>query len=1587
MEINEKIREAERSRNEHISYLQDLTRRLGNREITREEYHEFANKKHSGRSSGEWIEFYDNYLSIANNAKEKERRDLVNKKIFLGFVGAIFSLFILGILIFSSGINITGFAIGDFAISEDSMRFDLVLNESTDLPLELGLADSENIINLKFSGEFSEGGNARILFENKVIFDSSLLESDSAFITGDYVNEQGVRFFQISNACYETCNLSDIDIDLDNSVLHIELENATLVLGSLDYQTISISDSPESEEEIPTISIVNETNISEEKNNSEQIVNFTEFTPYEDNFLIQGEASLDKPVQWTLRILGNRTLPFDVSLPSGAKFKEVRKTSVNNESGEIIAVQELDGKLILDKEAEAYEIIYETSAPIASEKIVDKRVKQVTISGPTELHYTNVRSFTNIDESLNIRQARFVRLFWIVDNEKRAHDFNVEDTNGNGIVDRIAWNTPSLSEQTFEIIVITNAEHLDLNRAFISNVYEEVRTLDGIWSEPIQDGEYVRVTFERALNSKKDITLYPRIVSGNPEITVYERDSDESLTRFSPLLDNQYNQVFLTNLLNSQDTFDLQVTGGTVEIDHIIDPVTLVTLVPNNVTSPVRSGAMTENSYTISTIPGNQPHTCYVAINATPLLTCLENEGTAALDAFFMWNVTLPANEVLYSVSLKSIAANTAGVDKLNISLWNYTASRRLSFNWTNATTPVRGRNFTLTYNLTNAFYKNFLNASSTQLIFTSSTVGGSADDLLQEYFEAVVVYEGIAVPVVNLKGPANATSTNATSYSFNATLTDNVGLFNATLYIWNQTGVIINQTGVSRFSASNDSNITFTFPYNGTFFWNYLAIDNATGANRAMNISNWTVFYRDIIFPLVTINEPSNITYNASGMPVLFNVTLNEGAFWCNYTLDGGVFNYTMTNVGDRYFNGSNATIADGGYSTTYYCWDFNNNLNNSVTRSFSVDTTAPVVTINAPLANRSISSVLFNVTTNEDASAALLSLDGGITNISMQKNGARDFNYTNSSIADGIYTLNYYVNDSSYNVNRSTSKIFLIDTILPLINYSSGMIGDGSTVAQNYIFVNVTLTEINLRNITYLLKNNTGIINFTSFTTGVTNINWSGLGYTNYSFNVTIIDTAGNVNATTLGSINLAEQASNTAPAITFVQNSTLDSVSITESTFTSLIVNFTAFDADGASDLNSASSNLTIMKFGEAVRQNASCGQLVTWGSYANYSCMVKIWWFDSSGAWTIRVGINDSSGSSASNVSTNFTLAQTTAFVASSSLAFSSINPGANNQTTSGDVPILLNNTGNKNISDMNIQINATDLVGEVDSGKAIYAKNFSVSIFSGVGSACALNTNMTSQLNKSDFQYIANATLTRGNFTINDGTGQEQLYLCIRQVGSELNAQPYSTLSQGSWTIRILSIGLAFRLPRRNNRRNKKLKEDNLVQAMKLIADELKEKYSMSKEETLSLLVDELREKYDLTQENVARLVRKETKKVIRVPISVFSAKLGALESVCKYLHENEGMKYSEIARAINRDDRTVWTACNKAKKKEENIFVIDNSSEQIPLSVMNDERFTILESLILHLKERGLSYKEIGLLLGRDQRNVWTIHSNAVRKN
>jgi len=83
------------------------------------------------------------------------------------------------------------------------------------------------------------------------------------------------------------------------------------------------------------------------------------------------------------------------------------------------------------------------------------------------------------------------------------------DLDGDGFVDYVEWIVPHLSNQTYEIIYISGAEHLDSNRTFVEDIYDDVSVKDGVYAA-IPDGDYVRVMFERELDSSKDITIYAR---------------------------------------------------------------------------------------------------------------------------------------------------------------------------------------------------------------------------------------------------------------------------------------------------------------------------------------------------------------------------------------------------------------------------------------------------------------------------------------------------------------------------------------------------------------------------------------------------------------------------------------------------------------------------------------------------------------------------------------------------------------------------------------------------------------------------------------------------------------------------------------------------------------------------------------------------------------------------------------------------------------------------------------------------------------------------------------------------------------------
>ncbi len=311
---------------------------------------------------------------------------------------------------------------------------------------------------------------------------------------------------------------------------------------------------------------------------------------------------------------------------------------------------------------------------------------------------------------------------------------------------------------------------------------------------------------------------------------------------------------------------------------------------------------------------------------------------------------------------------------------------------------------------------------------------------------------------------------------------------------------VITTSSGTTIYSVNEDVG----------FIYNFTVNNSDAGQNNNLTQVNITLPSGFLFIP-----GSANGT-NALG---IFSNTSNV-LTWSNFT-------YYLINgsqIRNFWFNATAST--PGHYNITITTINSTDVLTTNISVTIN-DTTVPIVTINVPaIGINYTSSISFNASLNENGSM-VYSLNGGITNVSMSGNQGwfgTVFNSTNSSIVNGTYTVRFYANDTSGNWNRTTLRIFGIDTNVPLISYGNGTEVDGANVTVANVYVNVTWTETNFKNITFILKNDTATVNLTTFVTATYNINWTGLPNGNYTYNVSIFDTAENFNTTANRLINIA-------------------------------------------------------------------------------------------------------------------------------------------------------------------------------------------------------------------------------------------------------------------------------------------------------------------------------------------------------------------------------------------------------------------------------------------------------------------------------
>jgi len=156
---------------------------------------------------------------------------------------------------------------------------------------------------------------------------------------------------------------------------------------------------------------------------------------------------------------------------------------------------------------------------------------------------------------------------------------------------------------------------------------------------------------------------------------------------------------------------------------------------------------------------------------------------------------------------------------------------------------------------------------------------------------------------------------------------------------------------------------------------------------------------------------------------------------------------------------------------------------------------------------------------------------------------------------------------------------------------------------------------------------------------------------------------------------------------------------------------------------------------------------------------------------------------------------------------------------------------------------------------------------------------------------------------------------------------------------------------------------------------------------VSYEQVLQNLLKELVKEQDFKLSQLVKIFQ-EAKEEQMIPLSIFSYKLHPLESLSKYLKEVEKLSYQKIALLLDRNDKSVWAAYQRSKKKMRAKFIFGKEMYNIPISIFADHNFSLLENVVIYLfKIHQLTNPQIAKLLKKSPNSIAVLKKRALEKD
>ncbi len=323
--------------------------------------------------------------------------------------------------------------------------------------------------------------------------------------------------------------------------------------------------------------------------------------------------------------------------------------------------------------------------------------------------------------------------------------------------------------------------------------------------------------------------------------------------------------------------------------------------------------------------------------------------------------------------------------------------------------------------------------------------------------------------PNATLVFPTNNSNSSTPSQLFNVTYTDNLGVKNGTISIYNASG-LVNSSTVTFATNGTTSTIHSFFSRlgNGIYTWFAKLFDWEDNSYTSENFTLNVLATPTVDFQAPT---PSNNTL-INNRTILVNITgvsggIDTAVLSVNRT-DGTINNQTMTCVGTTSYacNKMFTSSTDGNISFNVWVNATGGNNNISLTRIVEIDATAPNNTINSTDLNITVANgalpytLSLNVSTNDSHPAFQWYRVTNAIGVVIQNTTFTGNNFSVSFPQYDFYTVFYATNDSATNLNESN---ITVRTLIPSpVTDSSGVggssgggsAGSNNTILCNYIY-----------------------------------------------------------------------------------------------------------------------------------------------------------------------------------------------------------------------------------------------------------------------------------------------------------------------------------------------------------------------------------------------------------------------------------------------------------------------------------------------------------------------------------------------------